>query len=79
MSLQLELLINNEGDPRSRYTKNMNDREKLTKEDVMGATAIHEGVHATDPKSNKVGEPNKEKREVNPIKQEILFIQQLEK
>lgn len=49
----------------------------ITFDDVLGATATHESVHALDKKSNSAGEPNKDKREINPVIKEIEYIKQI--
>jgi len=48
----------------------------VTKEAMIGATGVHEAVHATDSNSNSTGAP-KEKREENPVKMEIKYLKQL--
>ena len=48
----------------------------VTKEAMIGATGVHEAVHATDSNSNSTGAP-KEIREENPVKMEIKYLKQL--
>ena len=49
----------------------------LTLDDVIGATGTHESVHALDKYSNHVGQPDKSKREQNPILKEIEYIKKI--
>ena len=46
-------------------------------DDVIGATGTHESVHALDKYSNHVGQPDKSKREQNPILKEIEYIKKI--
>ena len=49
----------------------------ITLDDVIGATGTHESVHALDKYSNHVGQPDKSKREQNPILKEIEYIKKI--
>ena len=62
-----------------RYRNNMSAEQlqKITSDDVLGATATHESVHAVDEKSNAAGEPDKSKRETNPVAKEVEYIKQI--
>ena len=62
-----------------RYQNNLNEEQlsELSYEDVLGATATHESVHAIDSMSNLVGEPDKTRRENNPVEKEIAYIRSL--
>ena len=63
----------------NRYRENlsMDQLNNITLDDVLGATGTHESVHALDKYSNYVGEPDKSKRERNPISKEIEYIKKI--
>ena len=68
-----------QGEIVKRYRENLNidQLSNITLDDVIGATGTHESVHALDKYSNHVGQPDKSKREQNPILKEIEYIKKI--
>ena len=60
-----------------RENLNIDQLSNITLDDVIGATGTHESVHALDKYSNHVGQPDKSKREQNPILKEIEYIKKI--
>ena len=56
---------------------NIDQISNINLDDVIGATGTHESVHALDKYSNHVGQPDKSKREQNPILKEIEYIKKI--